>query len=88
MDELLQNIFQSYKIVLLKINEHISVYAAELIVMMLALQWAEDVKQEQITHLYSTQQQTGNGRKVFNNRKEDSITRRGHSGVNHSLYKI
>jgi len=41
--------------------------------------------------LYSIHNQVGNGRKVFRNRKEDTIIsgiRIGHTRLNHSLFKI
>ncbi len=42
-------------------------------------------------HLYNIQKTVGNERRIFGNRKEDSIMSRlriGHTALNHSLYKI
>ncbi len=37
-------------------------------------------------HLYNIQKTVGNERRIFGNRKEDSIM--SHTALNHSLYKI
>ncbi len=42
--------------------------------------------EEKGRHLYNIQKTVGNERRIFGNRKEDSIM--SHTALNHSLYKI